>query len=110
MSRRGDNIRKRADGRWEGRYRMVLENGEKRYRSIYGKSYGEVKEKLVKLLLDKTQSLNLQFLNSIGIWPFIVQSKKLKSQLYISSSLLILFSINILSNITSSIQLNYTII
>ena len=31
MSRRGDNIRKRADGRWEGRYRMVLENGEKRY-------------------------------------------------------------------------------
>lgn len=50
MSRRGDNIRKRADGRWEGRYRMVLENGEKRYRSIYGKSYGEVKEKLVNIV------------------------------------------------------------
>lgn len=47
MSRRGDNIRKRADGRWEGRYRINLVNGEKMYRSVYGKSYGEVKEKLV---------------------------------------------------------------
>lgn len=50
MSRRGDNIRKRVDGRWEGRYRIVLENGEKRYRSIYGKSYGEVKEKLINIV------------------------------------------------------------
>ena len=49
MSRRGDNIRRRADGRWEGRYRIVSENGEKRYRSIYGKSYGEVKEKLISI-------------------------------------------------------------
>lgn len=46
MSRRGDNIRKRADGRWEGRYQTVSVNGEKKYQSIYGKSYGEVKEKL----------------------------------------------------------------
>lgn len=46
MSRRGDNIRKRADGRWEGRYRAISESGEIRYRSVYGKSYSEVKEKL----------------------------------------------------------------
>lgn len=46
MSRRGDNIRKRADGRWEGRYRMATAGGATRYRSIYGKSYNEVKEKL----------------------------------------------------------------
>lgn len=46
MSRRGDNIRKRADGRWEGRYQNVSANGEKYYRSVYGKSYNEVKEKL----------------------------------------------------------------
>lgn len=49
MSRRGDNIRKRSDGRWEGRYRTISANGEKRYRSIYGKSYGEVKEKLLDI-------------------------------------------------------------
>lgn len=46
MSRRGDNIRKRTDGRWEGRYQILSENGEKCYRSVYGKSYNEVKEKL----------------------------------------------------------------
>ncbi|MCM1268939.1 MAG: site-specific integrase [Bacteroidales bacterium] len=46
MSRRGDNIRKRTDGRWEGRYQTLSENGEKYYRSVYGKSYHEVKEKL----------------------------------------------------------------
>lgn len=46
MSRRGDNIRKRTDGRWEGRYQTISANGEKKYRSVYGRSYGEVKEKL----------------------------------------------------------------
>lgn len=46
MSRRGDNIRKRTDGRWEGRYQTLSANGEKKYHSVYGKSYSEVKEKL----------------------------------------------------------------
>lgn len=46
MSRRGDNIRKRTDGRWEGRYQVLSEQGEKYYRSVYGKTYHEVKEKL----------------------------------------------------------------
>ncbi|MDE6603102.1 MAG: hypothetical protein K2K90_13280 [Lachnospiraceae bacterium] len=46
MSRRGDNIRKRIDGRWEGRYRTISESGEIRYWSVYGKSYNKVKEKL----------------------------------------------------------------
>lgn len=46
MPRRGDNIRKRADGRWEGRYQVITADGEKRYLSVYGKSYSEVKEKL----------------------------------------------------------------
>ncbi len=46
MPRRGDNIRKRTDGRWEGRYRTITESGEIRYHSVYGKTYYEVKEKL----------------------------------------------------------------
>lgn len=50
MSRRGDNIRKRADGRWEGRYPILSENGGTRYRSVYGKSYSEVKEKLIDVI------------------------------------------------------------
>lgn len=45
MSRRGENIRKRKDGRWEGRYLTPLHN-EKKYHSVYGHSYIEVKQKL----------------------------------------------------------------
>lgn len=47
MPKRGENIRKRKDGRWEGRlitgYR---ENGKAVYKSVYGKTYLETKEKL----------------------------------------------------------------
>ena len=50
MARRGENIYKRNDGRWEGRYKCGYdENGKARYRSVYGKSYQSVKEKLSKL-------------------------------------------------------------
>ncbi|MCM1173545.1 MAG: site-specific integrase [Blautia sp.] len=47
MSKRGENIYKRRDGRWEGRIRnaVYLRSGQK-YRSVYGKTYGEVKRKL----------------------------------------------------------------
>lgn len=45
MARRGENIRKRKDGRWEGRYSILTEKGKKT-RSVYAKTYAEVKEKL----------------------------------------------------------------
>lgn len=47
MARRGDNIRKRNDGRWEGRYCIGRQmDGSIRYGSVYGKTYSETKEKL----------------------------------------------------------------
>ena len=46
MARKGENIYKRKDGRWEGRYRLP-DTGRNPYRSIYGKTYHEVKEKLI---------------------------------------------------------------
>lgn len=47
MPRRGENIYKRKDGRWEGRYiRCYGENGKAKYASVYGKTYTEAKEKL----------------------------------------------------------------
>lgn len=47
MAKRGENIRKRADGRWEGRYiEAYSSNGKAVYRSVYGRTYAEVKEKL----------------------------------------------------------------
>lgn len=50
MSKRGDNIHKRRDGRWEGRYKKGRnQNGTIQYGSVYGKSYREVKKKLAEL-------------------------------------------------------------
>lgn len=47
MSKRGENIRKRKDGRWEGRYEKARDiKGAIIYGSVYGKTYREVKEKL----------------------------------------------------------------
>ena len=45
MARRGENIFRRKDGRWEARVFEHRENGNKIYRSLYGKSYTEVKAK-----------------------------------------------------------------
>ncbi len=47
MSRRGENIYKRKDGRWEGRYKKgFAPDGHTLYGYCYGKTYREVKEKL----------------------------------------------------------------
>jgi len=52
MGRHGENIRKRKDGRWEGRYKVFDKNrGKNIYRSVYGCTYGEVKEKVSKAKL-----------------------------------------------------------
>lgn len=48
MPRRGENIRKRKDGRWEGRYikGYDLKSKKAKYASVYGKTYSEVSLKL----------------------------------------------------------------
>lgn len=47
MARHGENIRKRKDGRWEGRYQIYNKEKEKHvYSSVYGRTYDEVREKL----------------------------------------------------------------
>ena len=47
MSRRGDNIHKRSDGRWEGRYISGRrDNGKAVYSSVYAYTYSECAEKL----------------------------------------------------------------
>lgn len=46
MPRRGENIHKRKDGRWEARYVVKTDEAiTKKYRSVYGKTYQEAKEK-----------------------------------------------------------------
>ena len=48
MPKRGEHIHKRKDGRWEGRYKCgTTEKGKTAYRSVYARTYAEVKEKLL---------------------------------------------------------------
>ena len=50
MGRRGDHIRKRKDGRWEGRYCIERrKDGTIRYGSVYGRTHKEVKAKLANI-------------------------------------------------------------
>lgn len=49
MSKKGENIYKRKDGRWEGRYiRLYDENGKAKYGYVYGKNYSDVKQRLLE--------------------------------------------------------------
>lgn len=50
MPRKGENIYRRRDNRWEGRYKNGYnKDGKAKYCSVYGKSYQEVKRKLIEL-------------------------------------------------------------
>lgn len=43
MSKKGENIYKRKDGRWEGRYIKFYDGeGKAKYGYLYGKTYSEV--------------------------------------------------------------------
>ena len=48
MARSGENIYKRKDGRWEGRYIIKSAKGSK-YGYVYAKEYSEVKAELETL-------------------------------------------------------------
>lgn len=51
MPRRGENIYKRKDGRWEARFvKDITPDGKKIYGSVYAKTYKEVKDKQHKLI------------------------------------------------------------
>lgn len=62
MSKRGDNIHKRKDGRWEGRYEKGRKpNGSILYGSIYAKSYREVKMKLSEIAKETVEQNTQRF-------------------------------------------------
>lgn len=48
MPRKGENIYKRKDGRWEGRYIKGRINGKAKYGYVYANSYKDVKECLIR--------------------------------------------------------------
>ena len=51
MPRKGENIYKRKDGRWEGRYiKGRNQNGKAQYGYVYAKSYRELKAKMKNIV------------------------------------------------------------
>ncbi|ALS03339.1 amino transferase [Enterococcus silesiacus] len=65
MARRGENIYKRKDGRWEGRYiKGRQKNGKIHYGYIYGYKYTEVKHQLILVKYEKQTS------NSKDLLPY----------------------------------------
>lgn len=57
MARKGENIYKRKDGRWEGRYIKYYGCDKKaKYGYVYGKTYAETKAKLI----EKQNSLDVK--------------------------------------------------
>lgn len=75
MPRKGENIYKRKDGRWEGRF-IKCRSGEKGtvYGYVYAKTYSDVKEKLIsaKASLCQENGINaakdISFEAAAGFW------------------------------------------
>lgn len=56
MAKKGVNIHKRKDGRWEGRYpKGRNENGALIYGYVYGEKYADVKEKMMEAIAETTR-------------------------------------------------------
>lgn len=88
MPRKGENIHKRKDGRWEGRYiKNHDENGKAIYGSVYAKTYLDVKRKLLemnKLVLENAlpvKQQNVAFREVLYLWLENTRIK-LKPQTY----------------------------
>ncbi len=53
MARKGENIRQRSDKRWEARFISGRSaDGRAIYKSVYGKTYNEVKQKRILAILE----------------------------------------------------------
>ncbi|WP_086348150.1 tyrosine-type recombinase/integrase [Candidatus Enterococcus clewellii] len=89
MAKKGENIYKRKDGRWEGRYiKMRTTSGKIVYGSVYGKKYTEVKEKLIQVKakrLEKSGPLNPyygSFADWLQYWATTQVKNKVKPTTY----------------------------
>lgn len=81
MAKRGENIYKRKDGRWEGRYKKSRnENGRIVYGYIYGKKYSEVRKKLSEKLVYYPATDLKTFDGTVAEWLDYWLNTAIKSQ------------------------------
>ena len=65
MSKKGENIYKRKDGRWEGRYIRFYDQDQKaKYGYVYAKTYKEAKTKLIERISNKPSTVDLSASNN----------------------------------------------
>lgn len=91
LSRKGENIYKRKDGRWEGRYAKARnEHGKIIYGYIYGKRYAQVKKRLAELKVQYSFMPNSITLYKgtlkewLDYWLDVLMRKKIKASTYSS--------------------------
>lgn len=86
MAKKGLNIYRRKDGRWEGRYKSgCSSDGKTKYSSIYGKSYSAVREQLEIKLAEARSSNVIRCRSTVGeiidMWLADVKNKVKESTL-----------------------------
>lgn len=87
MPRKGRNIYKRKDGRWEGRLKIGRwPDGRTRYASVYGKTFRETKDKMEKRMITRastpeTLEEKLTVKDLMAKWLFL-RSPKVKESSY----------------------------
>lgn len=86
MSRRGENIHQRCDGRWEARISITNKYGIIVSKSIYGKSYRDAKNKkneFIKAIDEQDKVLSLKTLQEIADEWLQTESCRLKKSTYL---------------------------
>ena len=71
MARKGENIFKRKDGRWEGRYIKGRENGKAVYGYVFGKSYSEAKKKKAEAMACLSSSAKPTSHKALSVRPLL---------------------------------------
>lgn len=85
MARRGENIRKRKDGRYEARYKSGFnKNGMPVYKSVYGKTYSEAKNNRLNFLSGnkKVKNKNSLTIKDISIEWLEIKKLEVKKSTY----------------------------
>lgn len=113
MAKRGENIRKRKDGRWEGRFiKCRNSDGKAIYGSVYGKTYTSVKEKLKEVNNNQFEFLKgnkMTFGEALFLW---LENNKVKQKTQTYSKYLHLINTQIKPSIghIKLSKINYVII
>ena len=113
MAKRGENIRKRKDGRWEGRYIKHRDSdGKAVYGSVYGRTYTSVKEKLKEANNSQSEFLKgnkMTFVEALFLW---LENNKIKQKAQTYSKYLQLINTQILPSLghIKLSKINYVVI